>query len=112
MAQENEEGQPQPGLDLTPEEQAAAAAAEAEPMTLELPPQMVSGILVYEMEDGSWGFRPLSEGMKLLDVIGLLTKALEGARADLFASRVMQMMQTQQAAADKRPRIVLPGRKR
>lgn len=110
-------------MNPTPEEQAAEmqeqAAAEAlgvQPEIIEVPPGVRVGITLFELEDGNAGFLPVTQNTTLMDALLLCTRILTGINADLIAQRVVQSQMQQAGAlakqAQKRPAIVIPGRRK
>lgn len=106
------------GLDLTPQEEAAAEELGVQPETLQLPAGIHKGMVVFEMTDGSFGFRPLNDNLSLFEAYSLVARISAGLQADITANKVIEAqkqlaieVRKQQAEAAKAPRIAIPGRR-
>lgn len=97
--------------------EAANAAAEAlgvEPDMMEVPPGIVRGVFVFELEDGSFGYQSMNEGpIDIMDAITLGNRLVEGARADLIVVKLnayIERAKQAKAAAQQKPtsRILTP----
>ncbi len=71
-------------------EEAVAEAAGAEPETIDLPSQLARAVLIYELEDGRFGFRPIAGTMPVdMDaVMSLIDRCERRATVDLIAMQV------------------------
>jgi hypothetical protein len=81
-----------------------------EPDVMEIPPGIVRGVLVFELEDGTFGYRNLNGTGKLdiMDAISLGSRLVEGARADMTALKTLQLMKQSMAPKQPQSRVVRP----
>lgn len=111
-------------MDRSPDDMQEEAVAEAlgvEPEYLEVPPGIRKGIVLFELEDGSFGFRPMVDKMSMMDTYLLCERVQVGIKSDMVAQRILKaeteviktMQQAQKAEAEK-PKLFLPqvGRKK
>jgi len=98
-----------------PVEQANAAAEEmdVQPDEIEIPPGIVRGLLIFELEDGSFGYQNLGAGqIDIMDALTLGNRLVEGARADLVCVKLNAYAQAarteKQRAEQPKPRIAVP----
>ena len=82
-----------------------------EPESIQVPPGVLRGVLVYELENGAFGYRNLSGGSSKLDIsdaISLGQRLVAGATADLISIRVVEMLQRSQRPAEPKSGLVVP----
>jgi hypothetical protein len=103
------------GPAAVPVEQANAAAEEmgVEADEIEIPPGIVRGLLIFELEDGSFGYQNLGGGqIDIMDALTLGNRLVEGARADLVCVKLnayaQAARQEKQREAQPKPRIAVP----
>lgn len=108
----------------TPEqEQIIAEEVGAEAETIDLPPNMLKGVTLFELEDGSVGFLPTTQQTTMMDAYALCMRIALGIQIDLQAKKMLELEQVQiqqmQAQAEEmrkkaqqRSRLTLPGRGR
>lgn len=101
------------------QENAVAEELGVEPEVIEVPPGVRKGITMFELEDGNFGFIPVTENTTLMDAYALASRILCGINADLVSQKVVEKQaamagslarQAQQQKAT-RPRIMIPGRR-
>lgn len=97
--------------EAAPVEQADAVAEEmgVEPDEMEVEPGIVRGVFVYELEDGSFGYKNMDGGkVNVGDALMLGSRLVEGARSDLAALKTIQLLKAEgQKAQAQQPRRVL-----
>lgn len=75
---------------------------------VELPSQPRRAIFIYELEDGTFGSKPVTEGMSLDDAVSLAERYLRRANVQMIAKAVLGL----QAETPKKSGIISPfGRK-
>jgi hypothetical protein len=80
-----------------------------EPDSMDIPPGIVRGVLVYELEDGSFGYRSMiGEKLDIMDAISLGSRLVEGARSELHALKTIQLMKRSMAPAPAQGRVLKP----
>lgn len=91
---------------------AAAEALDVRPDTMEVPPGIVRGVFVFELEDGSFGYQNMGEGpIDIMDAITLGNRLVEGARADLIVVKLNAYIERAKQARQAQPapsRILTP----
>lgn len=108
----------------TPEqEEIIAQEVGAEPETIDLPPNMLKGVTLFELEDGSVGFLPTTPNTTMMDAYALCMRISLGIQIDLQAKKMLELEQAQiermqqqaqemRKQAQQRSRLTLPGRGR
>jgi hypothetical protein len=103
------------------QEEIIAEEVGAEPETIDLPPNMLKGVTLFELEDGSVGFLPTTAETTMMDAYALCMRIALGIQIDLQAKKMMEMEQQQiqrmqteamemRKKAQQRGRLTLPGR--
>ena len=87
------------------------------PDQIELPAQPVAGLMIFEMDDGTFGFRPITPTTGLLDMVGLIARAQIMIQADAYAEAQIKKIDARLAkerAEARKPQLVVPtaGRRR
>ena len=97
------------------QEQAVAEALNVQPEEIEVPPGIRKGLLLFELENGEFGFRPLTDGTSLMDAYALCARIQAGINADLVAQRMLlaqravaQKAQQAQTEKAQKPKLYLP----
>lgn len=104
--------------DETPEqmqENAVAAALGVQPEVIAVPPGIRHGIMLFELENGEFGFIPMNEGTTLMVAESLCHRISLGIQAEIIANKVMEKQRTlavnvrqAQAEQEKKPKLMLP----
>ena len=83
-----------------------------EPDSIPVPPGIVRGVFVFELEDGTFGFRNMGEGeLDIMDAIALANRLVEGARAELIVMKLAAYMQHERQQRERTVSVpVLPRR--
>jgi hypothetical protein len=93
-AADQEEAAPE-AVDLETAEE-IAEELDIQPDTMEIPPGIVRGVFIYELEDGTFGYKNLAGGrLDIMDAISLGSRLVEGARTDMTALKTVQLLKSQ-----------------
>jgi len=80
-----------------------------EPEQVKLPPGIYKGITLFELEDGSFGFLPLTKNTTLMDAASLAIRIQTGIQADMVVQKLLATQKMmQQQAKPKMPGIIIP----
>lgn len=84
-----------------------------QPEVLDLPAGLVSAVMLYVLEDGSFGAKPMVDGMSLDDVADLIDRASRRVTVTM-AVNTLKAEVAEQAKAGSQRRVVVPafGRRR
>lgn len=73
-----------------------AEELDIQPDVMPIPAGIVRGVLIYELEDGTFGYKNLAGGrLEIMDAISLGSRLVEGARTDMTALKTVQLLKSQ-----------------
>src|SRR5262245_34968306 len=80
------------------------------PETVDLPTQIKYGVVVYQLENGSFGFDPMNDETTLDDVLTLVNRVKLRIEGQTYTVQFMEALaQAQQARRAPQQRIITPG---